>query len=63
MKLSKIIEKLEAYKKEFGDVEIKFISNDGRSSWVSSFDPIIKYQFTKTNPLRDKFYVIEHRGY
>lgn len=59
MKISEIVDRLKRYQKDFGDIEVFIDSDDGYSSWVSSFNPKIEKRqingWTK--------HMISHDGY
>lgn len=61
MKISEIIIILDRYKKDNGDVIVWFEVDDGRSSWISSFHPQIKYK--RYRPGEGHKHIISHKGY
>lgn len=61
MKISEVIEYLQKELKYKGDVELHVVGDDGRSSWVSKFSPIIVFE--KRWPSKTKQYFIKQSGY
>lgn len=61
MKLSEIIAVLEREKARLGDVEISVLSSDGRSTWVSRYNPEIEHH--KPWPAKEEIYELRHKGW
>lgn len=61
MRISEVIKKLTDYQIQYGDVELLCENGDGRSTWMSSFNPVVTYG--KQWPMKEKGYVIHHNGY
>lgn len=61
MTIGEIIKVLEKYRDEHGDVEIFYENSDGRTTWASSYKPVLSFQnhwFDNT-----KRHYIAHLGY
>ncbi len=61
MKISEIISYLEKKKEEIGDVPIYTLSDDGRSTWVSGYEPQLVYE--KHWQSKVKLWFVQDKGW
>jgi len=61
MKISEVIKLLEESQKKIGDVELRTQQGDGRSSWISVWNP--KLVLHSPWPAKEPFYELIQDGY
>lgn len=62
MKISEVISELEGYKDRLGDVDLCIDEDDGRSSWVSPYVPVITKSKVSGYKIHAAPYGIKPRG-
>lgn len=61
MKISEVIKILEREQKIHGDVDLSYENGDGHSSWISDFQPVLRYH--QPWPAKSKIWTFNHNGY